>query len=303
MEEPFKKKIEYIFGGLGLLIILASFIISYITQGKAGALTSSLLMLGIFTMFVPYVILEYTSYIKLKKAEENFPKFLRDYAEAINSGMNFTQAFDFVIKNDYGPLNEFLKRAIYRLSIGVPFPRVLEMMKDELKNSKMMSNSIGIIINAYNSGGDVGTTMSALAESVLEIKEIYAERASILHQQVTIMYAVFIVFLIIIFSLYYVLTPLTNISEKMSIGGLSFGSTNYCLMSSIKPLCSIGYVFGYSLEDNLTYFKILFFFMALIEAISIGAIAGILSGGNLTAGLKHIGILLSITLISFMIIM
>ena len=306
MDEDKKKIWEYIFLGIGLFLVLLSIIIAYASLGSKGGLTTSLLLLGLFIAFAPYIVLEYTSYIKIKKAEENFPKFLRDYSEAINSGMHFTQAFDFVLKNDYSTLNEFLRRGVYRLSIGVTFPKVLEMMRRELKYSRTISNSLGIIINAYTSGGDIGTTMSSLSESIMGIREVYAERANVLHQQVVIMYVIFFVFLLIIFALYYVLVPLNKISS-MDLGNIHIGSVNYCNppgntdIHNVNPFCKIGFIFGYSPFEKLTYFKILFLFLALVEAISIGVIAGMLSDGTLKASLKHIGILVLITLLSFII--
>ncbi len=305
MDPNKKKTIEYASFAIGVIIILGSYILALKTEGSMAPITTSFLILGVFVSFITYALLEYYDYARVKKAEETFPRFLRDYAEAINSGMNFSQAFDLVLKNDYGALNEYLKRAKNRMSLNIPFPRVIQLLQQELKKSNMIKNALGIIINSYYSGGDVAMTMMDLSETVLNLKEIYEEKKSILHQQVIIMYAIFFIFLLIILVLYYVFRPIATM-EGGEIGmegmAISLQATNYCdksLYPQIYPICTIGYIFGYSMTDNLTYFKILLFFTAIVQAISIGLIVGVIYDNDIKAGFKHSAILLTVTLLIF----
>lgn len=304
--DPHKKRtIEYTSFVIGVVIIISSYVIALETQGSAAPITTSLLILGIFTSFITYALLEYYDYTLVKKAEETFPRFLRDYAEAINSGMNFSQAFDLVLKNDYGALNEYLKRAKNRMSLNIPFPRVIRLLQNELKKSNMIKNALSIMINSYYSGGDVAMTMMDLSETVLNLREIYEEKKSILHQQVLIMYAIFFIFIGIILVLYYVFKPIASMEGgEVGIKGMTLNLqlTNYCdktLYPQIYPICTFGYIFGYNLNDNLTYFKILLFFTAIIQAISIGLMIGVVYDNEIKAGFKHAAILLTVTFLIF----
>ncbi len=299
-----KKNLEIAFLVLGSAIIISSFVIAFMTKGEASEITTPLLIFGVFVSFIVYATIEYFDFLQVKKAEETFSRFLRDYSEAVNSGMNFIQAFDIVLRNDYGALNPYIKRAKYRLSLNIPFPRVLELMKKELSKSKMISNAIDIIINSYYSGGDVGLTMMDLSQTLLNIKEIYEERKVILNQQVMIMYAVFIVFMVITVVLYFTIKPLTELKTPLEIGKYSISAINFCEeYKQVRPICNIGYVFGFKPEEPTTYFKVMLFLLSIVQAISTGLIIGIILENNYQAGLKHIAIFISIVLLTFGIIL
>jgi len=295
-----KRNLEIAFLVIGISVMLASFVIAFTTKGEASGITTPLLIFGVFISFVAYAILEYFDFLQVKKAEETFSRFLRDYSEAINSGINFIQAFDIVIKNDYGALNPYIKRAKYRLSLNIPFPRVLEQMKKELSKSKIISNALDIIINAYYSGGDVGITMMDLSQTLLNIREIHEEKRVLLNQQVMIIYAVFIVFMIITVVLYFSLKPLTQLETPLEIGDYSIKAVNFCEeYSAIRHVCELGYVFGYKPEDNTTYLRVLLFLLSLVEGISTGLIIGVITENNYKEGLKHVAIFLSIVFLIF----
>ncbi len=295
-----KRNLEISFLVIGISVIIASFVIAFITKGEASGITTPLLIFGVFVSFVAYAVLEYFDFLQVKKAEETFSRFLRDYSEAINSGINFIQAFDVIIKNDYGALNPYIKRAKYRLSLNIPFPKVLELMKKELSQSKIVSNALDIIINAYYSGGDVGITMMDLSQTLLNIREIHEEKKLILNQQVMIIYAVFIIFLIITVVLYYSLKPLTQLETPLEIGKYSVRAVNFCEeYAAVRHICEIGYVFGYKLEDSTTYLRILLFLLSLVEGIATGIIIGIITENSYKEGLKHVAIFVSLVFLVF----
>ncbi len=295
-----KRNLEITFLVIGITVILSSFIIAFETHGEASGITTPLVIFGVFISFIAYAVLEYFDFLHVKKAEETFSRFLRDYAEAINSGINFMQAFDVVIKNDYGALNPYIKRAKYRLSLNIPFPRVLELMRKELSKSKIVSNALDIIISAYYSGGDVGITMMDLSQTLLNIREIHEEKRVLLNQQVMIMYAVFIVFMIITVVLYYALKPLTELNTPLEIGDYSVKAVNFCVeYPAIMPVCELGYVFGYKPEENTTYLRVLLFLLSIVEGIATGIVMGVIMENSYKEGLKHVAVFLSLVFLVF----
>ncbi|NPA38259.1 MAG: hypothetical protein GXN99_00510, partial [Candidatus Nanohaloarchaeota archaeon] len=204
------------------------------------------------------------------------------------------------------------KRELYKkvsFSIDSFNPKVMEMLQNDLKKSSTIKNALGIIINSYYSGGDVAVTMMDLSETVLSLWNIGEEKKSVLSQQIIVMYSIFVIFIVIIIVLYYVFRPIASM-ETGEIGAgdfsISVQTTNYCdpeMYPQIYPLCTIGYIFGYKMEDVLTYFKLLLFFTAIVEAASIGLMIGVIQDNRIQAGLKHAAILVTITLLVFALVM
>ena len=256
--------------------------------------------MGLATAIIPSSIINYNQYTKYHQMESHFPTFLKDFSEAIKSGMNFVQAFKTVSKSDYGPLSDELRHSANQLSWGVPFPKVLAKLANRIKGSKIMRQSFTIITEAYNSGGDIAETMNAIALNISQIKEVDEERKSILSQQVYIMYFIYYLFLGIIYALYKLMIPMLAMNISMSASGASdasLGGANYC--DSMQWFCNLGIVMNYDPTESMTYFKVLFLVMLIIQGISSGILAGELSQGNATAGIKHAGIMVVSALIVF----
>jgi flagellar protein FlaJ len=284
-----------------LAIILGHFISS-----QAGML---LFIVAILAVSVPISVFEYVKYSKFRKMEEHFPTFLEDFSESKKSGMMFPQAFLSISKTEYGSLSNEIRTSAAQLTWYIPFPKVMKQLSIRVGGSRLMKQAFTIINEAYSSGGDVAETMSSLATNVNKIKQIEDERRSIMSEQVFVTYFIFFLFLGILAGLYQVLIPMTAMNDagnttassysSLPVEGLSgFGQpTNYC--GSFSLMCSVGESLGFS--EKGIYFKTLFFMMSLIQAICSGIIAGQIEEGTLIAGIRHAGILLFVTVISFLI--
>ncbi|MBU4245898.1 MAG: type II secretion system F family protein [Nanoarchaeota archaeon] len=282
-----------------LAILLGHFISS-----QAGLL---LFVMAILAGSIPISVFEYLKYTKFRKMEEHFPTFLEDFSEAKKSGMMFPQAFLSISKTEYGSLSNEIRISAAQLSWYVPFPKVMKQLSIRVGGSRLMKQAFTIINEAYTSGGDVAETMSSLATNVNKIKQIEDERRSIMSEQVFVTYFIYILFIGILAGLYAVLIPMTSIntagnmtadSPSMPVGGISIGQpTNYC--GEMPTMCNIGEAIGFS--EKGIYFKTLFFLMSTVQAICSGVIAGQIEEGNLIAGLKHVGILLFVDVLSFLI--
>ncbi len=288
----------YASAATGVFLVLFGVAISAIFKSS---LSIVFLVMGVVVAIVPASAIKYSKYHKYRKMEDHFPTFLKDFSEAIKSGMNFVQAFKIVSKSDYGPLSDELIHASNQLSWGVPFPKVLMQLASRIRSSKIMRQSFTIIIEAYTSGGDIAETMDSIAMNISSIREVNEERKSILSQQVYIMYFIYFLFLGIIVALYKLMIPLLAINVSAADSGFSGmslgGAVNYC--DTMPWLCNLGVVMGYDPSDPLTYFRVLFLMMVLIQGVASGVIAGELSEGNATAGIKHAGIMIVSSLLVF----
>ncbi len=262
-------------------------------------------MLGMFTCILPYFVVEYMEFAKYKKMEDYFPFFLRDFAEAIRSGMTFPAALRMTAKVDYGALSAEIRRAAAQLSWGVPFVKVLYKMGQRIRGSRILRQCIAIIIETFNSGGDVATTMDSLADSMTTLREMEMERRAALSQQIIVIYLVFFIFLGLLIGMdKYLLqrfmttfqSASTATTEVGGIGGLSIRMEDYCNYHIALPICVFGKMFGFSGTD--LYFKSMFLIMAIIQSVCQGVLIGIMVENNAKAGFKHIAIMLSISLVA-----
>ena len=146
-----------------------------------------------------------------------------------------------------------------------------------VKSSDFLRRSIAIILESYRSGGDVAEVMESVAESARLVKELESERRSKFNQQLLIMYAIYIIFIIIIVALNKILLPMFALSASQDIGGVSFA------MGTLDP----------------EFYRTIFLHMILMQAIFAGLIAGQVGEGSVVAGIKHSAIMLAIGSLAF----
>ncbi len=242
-----------------LIIILGIFIAPQRLYGL-------FLGLGIMIAFIPYSLYAYIEATKLRDMEENLPAFLRDLAGARKTGMTLPEAVYKSMRVDYGKLTPEVQKMAYQISWGIPFDEVLRRFARRAK-SRFIERSIAIIIQAQVSGGALTDTLDSVARDATLIKEAEKERKSKLSQQTLIMYAIYILFVIIVIALQKLMIPLIT----------SKGFT----VSASNP------------EDIINFYKGLFFSMVTIQAIFNGMLAGQISEGSPVVGLKHSAIFLA----------
>ncbi len=219
---------------------------------------------------IPYFLYRYKKFQRLKKIEEALPGFLRDITESHRSGLSLIQAIINASRTDYGALTDEIKKMAAQLSWGIPFPKVIRHFSDRMKESDYIQRSMGIIMEAYKSGGDITEAMDSVAENAQILKDLEADRISKLSQQVMIMYVIFFIFLGMLIALHKILTPLFSMGQGGNIGGTNFMQLSY----------------------GPSYYRNLFFNMVMIQAFFNGLLAGQLGEGSVIAGLKHTAVLI-----------
>ncbi len=292
------------YSAAGLIISFALGIaVGYFVSAPAGIM---MVLAGILLCIVPVSVYEYIEYSRYRKMEEHFPTFLEDFAEAKKSGMTFPQAFMSIAKTDYGSLSKEIRKSSHHLSWNVPFPKAMGYLAKRMSGSRLIHQAFTIINEAYSSGGNVAETMTSLATNITRIKQIEDERRSIMGQQVFVIYFIFLLFLGILIGLYQVLIPMTDMGAQYATGASGaafkgFGflgkAVDYC--ASVPIVCDFGRAMGFA--EKGIYFKALFLLMSLIQAVSSGVVAGQIGEGTIIAGVKHSGIMVMVTMLSFII--
>lgn len=288
-----EKTIMYISAGLFITFLILAIIFIYDPP-----LYTSFLILSVMLAVVPYSLYRFFEFRLIKNCENEFPNFLRDLAEAKRSSLSLIQAIKNCSKSDYGALTKYVKKMAHQLSWNIPLSDVIGKFRKRFKRSKIMSYAMLIISKIEESGGRTEDILDSLADNIENIKETYAEKASLMQQHVMTMYAIFFIFLGICITLIKFLIPL--LQSQGEIGGFgflgSFGGSpcDTCIGVDDMVCAPCNVYFGFcklfsfgALNDPACYYKSLFFAMIIIQGIFSGLIAGQISSDSLVAGIKH----------------
>jgi len=276
-------------------MVLVGVIIFY---GNA-AIMGNMIVLATVVGTVPYVILSYLEFQKIKAIEEEIPNFLLDLSESLKTGMSLPDGIRQGARTDYGKLTPEIKKISDQMSWGLPLQDAMENFSRRLRNSKMVGRVVRIVNEAYSSGGDVARTMEATATDMLSIREAERERSSMVKQHVISMYFIYFIFIGIIVGLSKTLVQMLNVNTGPTPFGGAFGFSDPCSTCSSNPTaycigCAVfgvvGLMFGLG-TGAIAYYNALFLVMIVIQGIFSGIVAGQIGEGSVTAGFKHSAIM------------
>jgi len=280
------------------LIIAAVLVIVSLIFYNNIAIMGNLVLLAVIIGTIPYALFAYAGYKKIGSMEDQLPTFLLDLAEAQKIGMTLPEALKQVSGTDYGKLSEEVKKMNDQLSWGISVQNVMDNFAKRMQKSQMIGRVARIIIEAYNSGGDIGRTMEATAQDITAIKEAEKERKALTSQHTIVMYAIYFIFIGIVIGLSQTLIPMLNLNTQTTgAGGLAglmvfqdpclsclTASNIYCInCSMISILCKM-FDLG---SGGSCYYNGLFILMAVVQGIFTGLVAGQIGEGSVIAGLKH----------------
>ena len=265
-----------------VLIILSQFLFSK-------KIKLLLITFGIFTVIIPLFIYRYRRYRKIQEIEKRFPDYLRDLADAINSGMTLTQAVKHVSENEYGAFTPYARKIAISVDWGISFEKALEYVGEEI-GSKILKRAISTLIQTYRSGGKAAESLISVTESLKEIRKLKEERASQVYSQAIQNYMIYFLFLAIIVMLVKFLLPFMISPEKM------FSATFLSSNTALPGVGNIGMGINFNpvTSGELEMFKQLFLWLVVIEGIFSGLATGKMAEGSFIAGLKHALILTTI---------
>jgi len=197
-----------------------------------------------------------------KEKEEMFLEFSRDLAEGVASGIPIPKSVLNVAERDYGSLSPYIKKLANQISLGISFRKSLTTFAEDTKN-KIVSRSVNIIIEAEESGGEIGSTLDSVAKSVSEVEDIKKERRSIVYNQIVQGYMIFLMFIAIMLILQLWLLP--EIQKVSELSGGEFSGT----------------------ADSTKFINNALFLLIIMQSIFTGFVIGQLSEGRILPGIKH----------------
>lgn len=288
--------------------LVSSALISLSSLTRDIGIVGNAIILSTFVIATPQFFISYQSYRDLKEMEEKFPLFLRDLIENLRSGIAFHKTIIASSKINYGKLSEEVKKVAHQLTWGIPLDKALNQFATRLKNSKRLYTSIKIIRESFVSGGDVVSTLESVADNATLLQDSEKEKKSLLDQYVVLMYAISMIFIVIVVMINRLLIPIFQVSSESLVGG-NIGLANPC-DSCAGFTCNVcglfegtsQIYFSINPSTSASYYTSLFFYMALVQSLFSGLVAGQISENSIIAGLKHSLILVGITMGSFSIL-
>jgi len=210
-----------------------------------------------------------------KEIELKFLEFIRNLVESVKSGVSIPKSVLQVADKDYGALSPYIKKLAYQIEWGIPMHNALLVFADDTENN-VIKRSVSIMIEADQSGGNIGDILQSVSSSVVNIKKMKEERRSSISTQIVQGYLVFIMFIVIMLVLQVTLFP--------KLDGLSAG-----LSSSSSVL---GIQTGEGEKANLDF---IFFMLLLVQGFFDGLVIGKFSEGSIKNGLIHSLILMTMS--------
>ncbi len=313
-------------GGGGFVALLGMVLFLTVSQRIGGLVLLSSLVVGI----LPYGLMSFLKTRAINQMESEFPQFLQDLAESKRGGMTLLKAFESAMENDYGKLDPQIERIYHELSWGIPFPEVMERFSRRMEDSTVIQESISIIIQSFESGGDITGTIESVADDSSRLRDLVENKNAQLQQQLFIMYVIFFLFTGITIGIYTMLAQLLGLgtTEEGAISGISDiiggessgGPVNFCNgdIGAARPFCATSRIFGFVPSNissgavsmtseyatshaygRMAYYKALLFTMLMVQGVLTALVAGQIKEGSPSAGIKHAIVMLPIAFIAY----
>lgn len=209
------------------------------------------------------------------EADENIPKLVVDVNGYVRSGQNVIKALELAAERDYGVLTFELKRFRSQLSWGVPVEKALERLSERV-GTLLGRRTISLFVHIAMTGGKVQDVLESLVKHVSELRMIERERRSSLRPYIFTTYIAFLVFLTTVVLLF-----------------------NSFFIDLAKTQVSLGAEAPFKITLEVELMRSIFYQISIIEAAVGGLVAGKLGEGSMGNGIKHVIILIFITMIVF----
>jgi flagellar protein FlaJ len=215
-----------------------------------------------------------------KGIDANLPNLLRDVADAQRTGLSLPRAISESSKRNYGPLTPELQKMAAKISWGIPFDQAMRSFTDTA-DTELNNRAAILILEAQRSGGVIEDIFDSAQKHVEDILALRKERLGSMRPYIWIIYAAFIIFLLVIVVLFqtffYPMEQMYLDFQGVGLGGTQMG---------LAP-------------QTLRTYEILFLHMTLIEALFSGLVAGKMGEGKAKSGLKHSTIMVLIGWIAY----
>jgi flagellar protein FlaJ len=244
---------------------------------------------------------------KQRDIETRFLDFVRNLSGAIKSGMPVSRAITHISKIDYGALSYYVKKLGHQVEWSIPVHKALLLFSNSTKND-IIRRTIATVIEAEQSGGNMEDVLESITNSLIEIKKIKEQRRAGIQSQVMQSYIIFFIFMGVMITIQNMLIPyLIGTGEGPGLfaggqAGASLGAIAGTTTSTRGPSLVMNVDIKFdsirnfiiSMTKWFSSLRGVFIMLSLIQGFFAGVIIGKMSEGDITAGLKHSLILMTV---------
>ncbi|MDA3856499.1 MAG: type II secretion system F family protein [Candidatus Woesearchaeota archaeon] len=212
------------------------------------------LVLPFIIFLTPYLFLSLYGLKRVESKMQVIPRFLRDIVDNVESGMDLISSIKNTVNNEYGVLNEDVKKLFNQISWGIDFDVAMINFAKNI-GSSTLKRDLYLVIEARKIGGHVEKILRELSLKIGNENLRTKERRSNLASNTFTGYISFIIFLVIIVMVYkYLFVGITE-TINPGAGGVSDGKieTFLSLLTLLSYELAIlsGFLFGLMQDNNI----------------------------------------------------
>jgi flagellar protein FlaJ len=226
---------------------------------------------------------------RTRRIESSVPDFLDRLASVNEAGTSVVGSVRRVADSNLEELTADLKRTRRDIDWGADVSTALRRLERRVR-SPMTARAVALVTNAMHASGDIAPVLRIAADESRATWSLRRERRQVMLTYLIVIYVSFLVFLGIIASLSVSFIPAI---EEAAISGA--GSASGVPGAPSGPT---GITEGLGQIDAFAYEQ-LFFHAAAVQAVCSGIVAGQLGEGSVKDGVKHVVVLLALTLLTF----
>ncbi|OYR40414.1 type II secretion system F family protein [Halorubrum sp. Hd13] len=229
---------------------------------------------------------------RVRRIESSVPDFLDRLASVNEAGTSVVGSVRRVADSNLEELTADLKRTRRDIDWGADVSTALRRLERRVR-SPMTSRAVALVTNAMHASGDIGPVLRIAADESRATWSLRRERRQVMLTYLIVIYISFLVFLGIITALSVSFIPAIEEAAIPSGGGAGTVPG--------APSGPTGITDGLGDIDAFAYEQ-LFFHAAAVQAVCSGIVAGQLGEGSVRDGVKHVVVLLALTLLTFAVI-
>ena len=177
---------------------------------------------------------------KIREIESFFPIFIRSFGLTYSTVPHVPTALTSVLRSDYGPLTQYLKRLLARLNLGIN-PKTAWIRFIGETWSESIRRNVNILYDAIDAGGDlaeVGTILSATTFRILDIRKQRIQVSKAFESTIYIIHSIFsaiLSFILTLTNIFYTLIVTVQASAENLPSILPFQPLPVDLINTITP--------------------------------------------------------------------
>lgn len=225
---------------------------------------------------------------RIRALETAVPDLLDRMASVNEAGMTIVESIRRMTRSDLGALTPEISRTWQDIRWGADARTALRRL-DKRTKSIAVTRAVTLITNAMRASGDIAPVLRIAADEAYEIRRLRRERRQEMLTYQMVIYIAFLVFIGIIVALTVSFIPAVEQAGTTGTG------------SQISRRVSTGLFTGIG-DVNTNAYQLVFYHIAMIQAVCSGLIAGQLGEGGVYDGAKHATILLALAYVTFLFI-